>query len=187
GSASVSGLTITSGYLQSGEGAGVLNNGGHLTLTDVVVSDNDVGGRQNIGYGGGLADINSNTPLTDCTLRGQGGGGNGGGLYNNNSNTTLTNCPVIGNYSQTGGGLYTSGYYASYTLGLTNCTVTGNSAVTRGGGLSINQTKVTLTNCIVGGNSVEGPNRQYDDIDGDFIYGGPNLIGSGSVLSSSGD
>ncbi len=184
--AAVSGLTITHGYVNFGEGGGVWNNGGNLTMADVFITNNGAYGNDNNGdlgsYGGGLASSGGTTTLTDCTLSGNNANVSGGGLYQNGGNTTLTNCTITDNHSgENGGGLIANGNYG--TLTLTNCTVTNNTTGFGGGGLSNNSTPVTLTNCIVSGN------QSYlglDDISGNFTGAG-NLIGGNAFLSGLGD
>ena len=176
GSAAISGLTVSDGYLSAGYGAGVCNNQGTLSLTDVTISGNEaVGGNS----GGGLANLGGTTTLTDCTVSGNvvGRGDDGGGLFNDGGTTTLTDCTVSGNNASDGGGLFNQSYG---TLALTNCTVSnndsnvnggglvnngttrltdvtisGNSANDNGGGLINNGSTTTLTNCTVSGNSAK--------------------------------
>jgi hypothetical protein len=184
GSAAVSGLTITKGTVNSGSGGGVWNNGGNLTLTDVVMSRND-DNDQRVGGGGGLANSGGTTTLTNCTLNNDYAGNAGGALYNNSGNTTLINCTVTGNQcgNGPGGGLYTKG--SDRTLSLTNCTVTSNIAHYGGGGLFNDNTTVRLANCIIGGNLATP--FKYNDIDGDYTNAGPNSIGSSAFLTGLGD
>ncbi len=98
GSAAVSGLTITGGNATSGAGGGVWNNDGDLTLTDVVISGNNV---TEAGFnltGGGLASSGGSTTLTNCTLSHNSCIANSGGALSNFAGgTTLTNCTVSGN------------------------------------------------------------------------------------------
>ena len=77
----------------------------------------------------------------------------GGGLYNDGGAITLNDCTISGNSaSQSGGGLYN---LSSGTATLSGCAITGNSVnapYSAGGGV-YNQGVVTLTQCVVSGNS----------------------------------
>lgn len=108
-------------------------------------------------------------------------------IYCNNSSPTITNCIIKGNSSYTGGGLYCF-YQASPTLinciftgnsarqggaaycfwgsspTFIHCTISGNSATRlenfggEGGGIHLLNSFVTMTNCIVLGNTADtGP------------------------------
>ena len=154
--ASISGMTITGGNV-TGNGGGLYNDGGNVTLTNCTVSGNSAGRD-----GGGLYNRGTLT-LTASTVSGNSATyrlSDGGGLYNQTGGTTtLTDCTVSGNSSGdftlnfpsgSGGGISNFG-----TTTLINCAVSDNSAGGGGGGL-YNVGTVTLTNCTVGGNYVAG-------------------------------
>ncbi len=63
--------------------------------------------------------------------------------------TVLENLVITGGYASSGGGLYLEN--SSPTL--TNCTVSGNTASLFGGGLDLYYSSPTLTNCTVSGNT----------------------------------
>ena len=69
----LSGLTITGGST-TGNGGGLYNDGGTITLTDCTVSGNSAGD------GGGLFSSGTAT-LTNCTVTGNSASVSGGGLY----------------------------------------------------------------------------------------------------------
>ncbi len=65
--ASISGMRITGGNT-AGNGGGLYNDGGNVTLTNCTVSDNSAGYR---GGGGGIDTVaQGTTTLTDCTVSG---------------------------------------------------------------------------------------------------------------------
>lgn len=168
GSATFSGLTITGG--KSNFGAGVLNDGATVSLTDCVVS-----GNTSVSNGGGIySGSGATTTLTNVTLNGNTAGLGGGGLANQSSaTTTLTNCTLSGNTAASGGGLYNYGA----TLRLTNCTVSGNSSAGAGGLFNYLGT-VTLKNTIVAAQTKGG------DVTGVLDGGSANsLIGNGSGMA----
>jgi CSLREA domain-containing protein len=113
---SISGVTISTGLVPGGNGGGVLNNGGSLTLTNCDVYGNSVGSQSGFGQGGGIF---SSGPLVlnNCRIGGaQPGqpntsGANGGGITSL-STLSMNGGSVIGN-SQSG--IYISGGVATLT------------------------------------------------------------------------
>ena len=174
GSVSLSGMTVTGG--RDVDGGGVYNNGGNVSLTNVVVTNNAAN------QGGGAFNQTGGTiSLTDTTFSNN-SGATGGGLFNNSGGTmTLTNCTVNGNTApDSGGGLYNN---ASGTMTLTNCTISGNTAGVTGGGLYISPgATATLTNSIVAGGNAAG------DIRGALNSASANnLIGSDAGMTGISD
>ena len=169
GAAALSGLTVTEG--QANRGAGLLNQGGTLSLTSVTVSGNVA-----VDQGGGVVtQFSGTTTLTNCTISGNSTTNDaGGGLANLYSGSaTLIDCTISGNSAPTGGGLYND----TGTLSLTNCTVSGNNAQSGGGLANQNSSSTSLTNTIVAGNSA-------GDIQGALDPGSANnLVGDGSGLT----
>ena len=95
--ASISGLTITGGFVSgsgyAGYGGGILNRGA-MTLTNAILSGNTAvqgGGVYNAGTGS-QATI-AGTTLSDNTAT----HGFGGGIRNTSSTVTLTDCTISGN------------------------------------------------------------------------------------------
>ncbi len=127
----ISGLTIANGA-GNNVGSGI-SNGGRLTITDCIVSDNS-----SINNGAG------STP--------------GAGIYNS-STLTIINSTLRGNTASDrsgGGGIYNTGM-----LTVTNSTLSDNSSDYAGGGLWNNGGTVTLTNSTFSGNYVSpGLRRQ---------------------------
>jgi fibronectin-binding autotransporter adhesin len=173
GAAALSGLTVTGG--QSDRGAGLLNQGGTLSLTSVTVSGNVANDQ-----GGGVdTQFSGTTTMTDCTISGNSTTNYaGGGLANLYSGSaTLTNCTISGNSAPTGGGLYNN----TGMLSLINCTVSGNTAQSGGGLTSENSSSISLTNTLVAGNT-------GGDLQGTLQPGSTNdLIGVNPLLAPLGD
>jgi parallel beta-helix repeat protein len=173
-SVSLSGLTVTGG--RDIDGGGLYNNGGDVSLTNVIVTNNAAN------QGGGAFNQTGGTiSLTDTTFSNN-SGDTGGGLFNNSGGTmTLTNCTVNGNTApDSGGGLYNN---ASGTMTLTNCTISGNAAGVTGGGLYISPgATATLTNSIVAGGNAAG------DIRGALSSASANnLVGSDAGMTGISD
>jgi parallel beta-helix repeat protein len=172
-SAAISGLTITGG--QADRGAGLLNQGGTVSVTGVTFSGNTASDQ-----GGGVdTQFSGTTTLTACTISGNTTTNHaGGGLANLYSGSaTLTNCTISGNSAPTGGGLYNN----TGTLTLTNCTVSHNTAQSGGGLSSKSSSSTLLTNTLVDGNT-------GGDIHGALQSGSANnLIGGDPLLAPLGD
>jgi hypothetical protein len=149
--ASISGLTISGGFT-TGNGGGLANLGGTLTLSACTVSGNSCTVNILNNGGGGVFSMGGTTTLTNCTLSGNSAvPGDGGGVFSMGGTTTLTNCTLSGNSAVRGdgGGLFAIG---GTTVTLTNCTVSGNSGSTSGGLINY-QSTMNVTDCTVSGNS----------------------------------
>ena len=111
--ASLSGFTITNGYVDGKEGyctgGGVWCASSTAVLTNCLLKGNHVWGNAEAGgvYGG---------TLYDCTLEGNGAQAVGGGA----AGSTLYHCTLTGNDADSGG--------AAFACTLYDCTVTANSA-----------------------------------------------------------
>ena len=193
--ASISGMTLTGG---NGSVGGAIQNGGITTLSGIVFTQNtsDTGGAiynthsgvlnvngcvfrdnttigANINGDGGSAITNrlgtltvTDSLMTGGTTRGGGGGLRSEGGVVNISNTTISNNTSGGAGNTRGGG----GIYNNGEMTLTNCVVSGNTAGedTAGGGIR-NALKLTLINSIVTGNTA--------------TEGGGGIYGSGTTAS----
>jgi hypothetical protein len=146
-SASISGLTISGGKT-TGNGGGLDNLGGSLTLTNCTVSSNSAGS-----VGGGLyTSAAGTTTLSNCTISGN--SATVGGGANSQGTLSLTNCTVSGNTATTAfGGLESS----SGTLTLTNTIVAGNA----GGADLDSASPFSGTNNLIGGNPLLAPLNNY--------------------------
>jgi hypothetical protein len=202
--ASISGLTITGGKT-AGNGGGLYNDGGNVTLTNCTVSENSSTMNVAGASGGGVRAAGGTTTLLDCTISGNSALRDGGGLSADGGTMVLTNCADSGNSAAAhGGGLFAfggttltvnnstfngnsantdgGGLYlaAGGSTTLTNCTVSGNSAASFGGGIWASSGNTTLTNTIVAANSA--PARV--DFSGTLVASSANnLIGNGSGMS----
>jgi hypothetical protein len=137
--ASLTGFTLTNGYVYYDRGGGVDCASSNAFLTNCLV----VGNLARSGGGAGLG------TLYNCTLSGNSAPyGAGGGA----SGSTLYNCTLSGN-SVSGNSAYLDGYGGGASGStLYNCTLTGNSAVAvpgKGGSVGGGASGGTLYNCIV--------------------------------------
>ena len=143
----ISDLTIRNGNIPGDVGGGIFNNGGTLTLTNLVISDNRafVGGGIYDAYGSTLS-ISNSTFAANTALN-----SNGGGIYNGGT-LTITNSTFAGNSAPggLGGGLYAT----SGPLVITNSTF-GNNSAASGGGISANP-PATFNNIIIANSAAGG-------------------------------
>ncbi len=97
GKVSISGLTIEGGLVQ-GNGGGLLNSGGQVTLSKVTVSGNESDGAPATGVGlplpGNAAAQPAATPIGVVGGLGSPTPGEGGGIFNAAGSLTLINCTV---------------------------------------------------------------------------------------------
>jgi CSLREA domain-containing protein len=173
GDLTFSGLTVSRGNANGGDGGGI-SNSGIMTITDSTIRDsvgNFGGGINNIDNTGNVITM-TNVTVTGNSAFGGGGirnGGNGGG-----GTVTLLNSNVFGNSSgNQGGGIFN-------TLGiinLTNTNVTANNAVASGGIGNLSGT-VTVTNSNVSRNVAGASNG------GGILHNGGILIVTNSTVSN---
>lgn len=167
----ISGLTIQNGANVS-SGAGIFNNGGNLTLSNIVIKEND--SDQLNGNGGGLDSYAGVVMITESEIYNNYAQSNGGGIFNNDGMMQIQNSAIFSNTTTSyhGGGIGSTGtlavdqttianntaglegggIYARGPLTLTNSTISGNYAPNIGGGLFITNT-LSLENSTISGNS----------------------------------
>jgi len=137
---SISGLTLTHGDSQSGEGGAIYNNlGGTLSVSNVNFTSN-------VADQGGAID-NDGSATVDQSLF-SGNSGAGAAIFTT-SDLTVTNSTFTSNTSNIGGGAI---YNQAGTLTASNDVFAGNQAL-RGGALE-NDDTAFLTNCTFTSNSV---------------------------------
>jgi hypothetical protein len=162
--ATLIGLTITGGRAD-GRGGGILSNGGQITLSHVVVSNNKAVG------GAGPAGVNHGFPSGPSP----GGGGRsaqGGGLYASGGAITLIDSALTEDSAVGGdGGRGANGFYAAAGGG-------GGSA--QGGGLYADGSTITLIESSLTNDSATGGagGNGGDYSSGSHGFGGPGGGGS---------
>lgn len=178
--AAVNGLTVTGGFgsgYDNGNGGGIYNLTGALTLTNVAVSNNSAPNGGGIYSNGGALTLDSSIVSGNST-----GGGRGGGIYQFDGTLTLTGSTVSdnstingsGNGAGSGGGIFV---WNNGTT-LTDSTVSGNRAQGAtsgggGGGMFVNHGTTTLTDSTFSGNRAGGGGGVYI---ADFSSGTTTLI-----------
>ncbi len=161
----ISDLTIAD-FAVAGNGGGINDNGGSLTITNVNFTGDSAaggGGFYNLGTvsvegasftnnhaaSGGAIDNQHDLTLTTSTLVGNNATGDGGGLFSTGPALEVFGCTLAGNTATEGGGVWVDA--SSELVTLLNSTLSGNTATNSGGGLA-NQGTATLTNCTVSAN-----------------------------------
>jgi hypothetical protein len=134
--------TVSNNSAPSGQGGGIDDHNGVVTLTSSFISDNSGGGI--FSSGGRLAftnsGINQNTAGRGISLdwarvtleRVRIAGNTGGGISQHQSTTTISNSTIVSNSATEGGGILNSAG-GRYTV--MSSTIVNNSATGRGGGI----------------------------------------------------
>jgi predicted outer membrane repeat protein len=146
--ASLTGLAITGGRIASPQFGAGIQNWGALTLTQVIVTRNDVA--NNLAqYAGGIASWNLGVLVLAGSQVISNTGYLGGGIYNKGQ-ATLNGSRVTENWAQAGAGLFNEG-----VMVLNGTQVLSNSAFINGGGL-YNTRRLAITGSTIGGNLANG-------------------------------
>lgn len=174
------------------EGAGIYSRG-ELTVIDSIIRDNTLYQTGRVLNGGGIYKTDpGDLFISGSTIVGNGGASvQGGGLYIihgfNPAVSRIVNSTFNGNLATDGGGLFVASGIPDTILN--NVTLMGNRAV-NGGGIYVfrndqYQRPVTLENSIVWGNIMQITGNPPDDLAGEIVSRGHNLIGvlTGATLS----
>lgn len=152
------GVTITATNLPQGlaiDGGGgrrvfSVAAGSFATLNSLTITNGNAVGD----HGGGLLN-QGNTTLRRCTFAGNNAALNGGGIRNLNlfgsATLTLDNCTLTGNTAGNNGGAIIND--GGPTLFARHCTIVSNTAAGAGGGMRLFNGPVTMSHCIVAGNT----------------------------------
>ncbi len=167
----VQNLTIANGN-SAGDGGGISNNGGTVTVTNSTFSGNRASGTMS--GGGGISGKGGTVAVTNSTFS-KNSAAAGGGIFNNTGGGTLTvtNSTFSDNSASGGGGLVN---HTGGTLTVTNSTFSGNSATSAGGILNNTGGTLTVTNSTFSNNSA------HDGGSGGGIYNNPG--GTATVTNS---
>ena len=191
----LSGMTIRNGATttantgqDAGFGGGIYQDGGDLSLNDVVIEGNQAD------WGGGLALVfysqAGTTTLERVTVQSNQAVVAGGGIYlvdtisSSAARLDVFHTTLNGNSAQQGGGIYFQGFGvpSAYltTLALTNTTVSGNTVDHDGGGIYDRGGLVQLANVTIANNRVNLPAVDNGGVGG----GGLFISSSGGFIAS---
>jgi hypothetical protein len=157
-------LAITGGDAgPQGEGGGIRNGGGDVTLRRVAIDGNRAVN------GGGILNAGGAMNIQESSIAYNIAPGAGGGIQNQ-AQISIENVTISGNQAANGGGLLTVGGSAR----LLYVTLAGNSASNAGGGINSTGNAVRIENTLLAGNNAPtGP-----DCASQLESDGHNLIGS---------
>ena len=150
GTLTLEGITLQGGAVPLfipglfGNGGGLLNNGGMLTLIDTALIGNSAV------FGGSLFSGGGRVTITDSSLADNSALNSGGGVDSRDGTLMVTNSTLTRNTALFGGGIFS----LRGTLTLINSTLTYNTAELTGGGLH-NGGMATLTNSTVSSNKAD--------------------------------
>ena len=138
--ARLDGVTVTNGYIGSGSGGGIYNNGGELHLTNCAVTFNNAG----VGAGAGINnDVNGALVVTGTLFQGNSTtGGNGGAVFNAGLFQSEANT-FSANIGQNGGGIFNA---TTGILTINQDTITLNLTNGGGGGGVFNDGDLSVEN-----------------------------------------
>lgn len=152
-----------------------VNSGISLTLRGLTLTGgNGAGPGSNNGSGGAINNNSGTLRLAQCTFHGN-SANFGGAILNLVGSITLTRCTFSANFANFAGAIANA---STGELTLDQCTLSGNSAANKGGAIS-NGGALTLTNSIVAGNTLTGPDSSADVSNlGTVTRFGANLVQS---------
>ncbi|MBL9115344.1 MAG: immunoglobulin domain-containing protein [Verrucomicrobiaceae bacterium] len=152
-----------------------VNSGISLTLRGLTLTGgNGAGPGSNNGSGGAINNNSGTLRLAQCTFHGN-SANFGGAILNLVGSITLTRCTFSANFANFAGAIANA---STGELTLDQCTLSGNSAANKGGAIS-NGGALTLTNSIVAGNTLTGPDSSADISNlGTVTRFGANLVQS---------
>jgi hypothetical protein len=165
--ATISGLTISGGTADSGNGffGGDVRNAGTLTLSEVEISN----GTTTNGSGAGISNDGGTLTITHSLVDNNGGpsSNDSGGIQNYGDSTvgdghlTVIDSTIANNTSAQGGGIFSwCGTVCANTTTIINSTIAfndGGARVSTGGGLRVSDGTISVQNSIVAFNTVDNP------------------------------
>jgi hypothetical protein len=172
-----------------GEGGGIYNAFGTMTITNSVVSNNHAGVSVEfpVGTGGGISNYGMLT-ITNSTIRSNQVQVVGGGIANAGT-LTIANSTISGNAAsgQHDGQPWGHGGGISGSVTLTNSTLSGNGANLSAGGF---EGSGTIMNCTISGNATGGISATGTLEIGNSVLragtSGPNVSNHGGTIISHG-
>jgi hypothetical protein len=183
-SVTMAGLTFTGG---NGVGTIFPGVGGAAYVLGALTVSNCTFAANSANNGGGIyAETGSSVTALACTFSSNAVSFAGGGL-SSEATVLVKECTFLGNTAAgagSGGGAVNA-TAGNVSLVLDGCTITGNSAVNQGGGIRRAGGTVTITNCIVAGNTsgIGGT----ENLAGTIVITGPNLTTGNPLLAPPGN
>ncbi|MBD1912558.1 MULTISPECIES: Calx-beta domain-containing protein [unclassified Leptolyngbya] len=176
--ATLRGLTVSGGLLSNGNGGGIFNNGGNLTLEGMIISNNAAS------LGGGIYHSNGTLTLRNTTVSNNNatavGGASGGGLGIGTGTVNLFEGTLFeNNFAQSsGGGLYNTGATVNITGTADNRVIFAtNRTDGSGGGIYNNQGTVEVRFA-----DFQGNQSSLRSLSGGAIFNGVGTLRVGSSI-----
>jgi hypothetical protein len=142
--------SLVSGNTGYSKGGGIHNNGGTVTLNGSTVILNTL----SAGHGAGLYNLKGTLALTDSTVSGNIATFSGGGIMNEEGTLTVVGSTISENEAMHGGGIFSGSFFEDpATATLVNVTLSGNKASVSGGGFKNNIGTADLVFVTIVGNS----------------------------------
>ena len=170
-----------------GGGVYVVDHSGAVLDNCQILSNWAGGAGAGVGNGGGVACFDTSfVLLLDCTISGNTADNDGGGIWGKDTAEIMaTGCIISGNECTvagsggSGGALYLKG--ANSIASISHCFIfanesapgTGGQTQSRGGGLLVDQSEVTLTNCVLNDNVAGSATAQG---------GAAHVLGGGELI-----
>ena len=159
-------------------GGGIYFGGNSLTLKDITIRGGLTDGSYNAERGGAIATSGSTVEMTGVTIDGNRALRQGGGIYLNNKSTTIADSTISNNFVDiittdtetdgiygSGGGIFTVSSATDCTIQntkITNNTANALASWLGGGGIYTDgNTAMTLIDCTISGNTVNGKANNF--------------------------
>ncbi len=161
---------------EDGEGGGVFNNSGTLTLDDVTIGGLGNGEPNQATNGGGLYIAGGTAKISGGGIKGNVGTNIGGGIYVNVGKLTLNDAFIGGNRSSMGGGMFMN----SGTVKVTGGSIAANlSQGSSGGGIYVVAGSLTMK-----GDYAVSANQAPNGFGGGMMIRGGKVTLSGGWIGS---
>jgi hypothetical protein len=135
----LSSITIQNGRVTGARGGGIYNLQGDLTISDCLITNNNVTGTVANGKGGGIFSVGESSVSPPY----------------GSASVLIQNSTVSGNSSQREGGGILNGYGATMTI--FSSTISGNTSLVNGAGLvNTRSSMMTITSSTISGNTSSG-------------------------------
>ena len=106
--------------------------------------------------GGGIYCAGSSPAIKRCVITGN-TASSGGAIYSYWAEPVITNCLIVENRAAKGAGIYSEQSWPQFT----NCTFSGNIATENGGAAHCQATSMSMTNCILWGDTAPSGSEFY--------------------------
>jgi hypothetical protein len=153
----LSNITIQNGFVANGKGGGVYNNQGDLTISNSLITNNEVTGANPNGKGAGIYSTGNGVAgsasvlIQNSTISLNSASTYGGGVDNRaNSLLTISSSSISGNTSYRGGGIFIGN---SDNLTISSSSISGNTSFFGGGIYNRESDNIRISHSLVSNNA----------------------------------